>query len=59
MASVAWPLINQMNPSADTLAMASIEYDLSKVLLGQEVTIKWRGKRCSCATAPPPRSPPR
>ena len=41
---VAWPLVNQMNPSADTLAMASIEYDLSKVLLGQEVTIKWRGK---------------
>ncbi len=24
--------------------MASIEYDISKVLLGQEVTIKWQGK---------------
>ncbi len=41
---VAWPLVDQMNPSADTLALSSIEYDLSKVLLGQEVTIKWRGK---------------
>ncbi len=41
---VAWPLVDQMNPSADVLALASIEYDFSKVLLGQEVTIKWQGK---------------
>ena len=41
---LASPMIDQMNPSADTLALASIEYDLSKVLLGQEITIKWRGK---------------
>jgi ubiquinol-cytochrome c reductase iron-sulfur subunit len=39
-----WPFIDQMNPSADTLALASIEFDLTKVALGQEVTIKWRGK---------------
>jgi ubiquinol-cytochrome c reductase iron-sulfur subunit len=39
-----WPFIDQMNPSADTLALASIEFDLSKVALGQEVAIKWRGK---------------
>lgn len=39
-----WPFIDQMNPAADTLALASIEFDLSKVALGQEVTIKWRGK---------------
>ncbi len=44
VAAVAWPLIDQMNPSADTLALASIEYDLSKVALGQQVTIAWRGK---------------
>ncbi len=42
VAAVAWPLIDQMNPAADTLAMASIEYDLSKVALGSEVTISWR-----------------
>ena len=41
---LAWPLVDQMNPSADTLALASIEYDISKVALGQEVTIKWQGR---------------
>jgi ubiquinol-cytochrome c reductase iron-sulfur subunit len=41
-AAAAWPLIDQMNPAADTLATASIEFDLSKVALGQEVTILWR-----------------
>jgi len=40
--AVAWPLIDQMNPAADTLALASLEFDLSKVALGQEVTILWR-----------------
>ncbi len=41
---VAVPLINQMNPAADTLALASIEYDLSKVEEGQQVVVLWRGK---------------
>ena len=40
---VVWPLINQMNPDASVLALASIEYDLSKIQTGQAVTIKWRG----------------
>lgn len=40
----AWPLINQMNPSADVLALASIEIDLSPIQLGQTVKVKWRGK---------------
>ena len=44
VAAIAWPLVDQMNPAADTLALASIEYDIAKVALGQEVTIKWRGK---------------
>ncbi len=42
VAAFAWPLIDQLNPAADTLALASIEYDLTKVALGQEVTIAWR-----------------
>jgi ubiquinol-cytochrome c reductase iron-sulfur subunit len=42
VAAVAWPLIDQLNPAADTLALASLEYDLSKVTLGQQVTIAWR-----------------
>ena len=44
VAAIAWPLIGQMSPSSDVLAMASIEQDISKVALGQEITIKWQGK---------------
>ena len=40
----AWPLIDQMNPAADTLALASIEVDVSKIAEGQSITLKWRGK---------------
>src|SRR5579859_4212232 len=28
VAMVAWPLIDQLNPAADTLALASLEYDI-------------------------------
>ncbi len=43
-AAVAWPLVDQMNPAADTLALASIEVDVSKIAEGQSITVKWRGK---------------
>ena len=43
-AAVAWPLVDQMNPAADTLALASIEVDVSKIAVGQSITVKWRGK---------------
>ena len=43
-AMLVWPLINSMNPAADTLALASIEFDMSKVQEGQQVVIKWQGK---------------
>ncbi len=36
------PLIIQMNPSADVLALASIEIDLSPIQAGQSVTFTWR-----------------
>ena len=39
-AALAWPLIDQMNPAGDTLALASIEFDLTKVAKGQQVTVK-------------------
>ena len=42
-ASVVWPLIDEMNPDASTLAMASIEVDTSAIPEGQIVTVKWRG----------------
>lgn len=42
--AVAWPFIDQMNPAADTLALASIEVDLSGIEEGQAIKVKWRGK---------------
>lgn len=41
--ATVWPLIDQMNPDASVLALASIEFDLSSIAEGQSVTIKWRG----------------
>lgn len=43
-AALAWPFIDQMNPDATALALASIEVDLSSIEEGQSVTVKWRGK---------------
>ena len=43
-AAVSWPLIDQMNPAADTLALASTEVDLSSLEEGQAITVTWRGK---------------
>ncbi len=43
-AVAVWPFIDSMNPSADVLALASIEVDISGIELGQRVTVKWRGK---------------
>ena len=43
IASVAWPLIDQMNPSADVLALASVEVDISKITVGQRIKVLWRG----------------
>ena len=43
-AAFVWPLIDQMNPAADTLALASTEIDLSSLEEGQSITVKWRGK---------------
>jgi ubiquinol-cytochrome c reductase iron-sulfur subunit len=43
-ASLVWPLINQMNPSADVLALSSTEVDISLVPEGSAITVKWRGK---------------
>jgi ubiquinol-cytochrome c reductase iron-sulfur subunit len=42
-AAVVWPLINQMNPDASVLALASTELDLAPIAEGQAITIKWRG----------------
>ncbi len=41
---IVWPLVDQMNPDAGTLALASIEVDISGVAVGQAITVMWRGK---------------
>ena len=43
-AMAAWPLIDQMNPSSDVLALASTEVDLSQIEEGQSITVVWRSK---------------
>lgn len=43
-AMAAVPILGQMAPAADTLALASIEVDVSKVAEGQQIVVKWRGK---------------
>ena len=40
--AVLYPLINQMNPSADVLALASIEVDISQIQPGQAIKTIWR-----------------
>lgn len=40
----AWPLIDQMNPDAAALALATIEVDISSIAPGMSLTVKWRGK---------------
>ncbi|GFO80508.1 MAG: ubiquinol-cytochrome c reductase iron-sulfur subunit [Methyloceanibacter sp.] len=39
-----WPLIDQMNPDASTLSLASIDVDLAPIDEGQAITVMWRGK---------------
>ena len=39
----AWPLIDSMNPSADVLALATVEIDVEPVEVGQRITVMWRG----------------
>ncbi len=43
-AYAVWPFIHQMNPSKDTLALATIEVDLGAIESGQSVKVMWQGK---------------
>ena len=43
-AAVAIPFVDSMNPSADVLALSSIEVDLSAIKPGETTKVKWRGK---------------
>lgn len=43
-AAALWPFIDQMNPDASALSLATIEVDLSPIAEGQAITVSWRGK---------------
>ena len=43
-AAAVWPLVNQMNPSADVQALASIQVDVSALGPGSQMTVKFLGK---------------
>lgn len=43
-ASFVFPLVDSLNPSADVLALGSIDVDLTHIAEGQIGTFMWRGK---------------
>jgi ubiquinol-cytochrome c reductase iron-sulfur subunit len=44
VAALAWPFIDQMNPDASALALATTEVDVSSMEPGQSIKVIWRGK---------------
>ena len=44
VATFIWPFLKSMNPAEDTLALGSTEVNLSNIVVGQSITVKWRGK---------------
>lgn len=42
--ALAWPFIDQMRPDASTLALSTVEVDVSSLEPGMSLTAKWRGK---------------
>ncbi|MEZ0280593.1 ubiquinol-cytochrome c reductase iron-sulfur subunit N-terminal domain-containing protein, partial [Methyloceanibacter sp.] len=43
-AAALWPLLDQMNPDASTLSLATTDVDLAPIAEGQAITVMWRGK---------------
>ena len=43
-AAAVWPLVNQMNPSADTRAASTLRVDVSGVAEGSQLTVLFLGK---------------
>ena len=42
--ALIWPFVAQMGKAADTLALGSIEIDLSNIPVGSQLKTLWRGK---------------
>ncbi len=43
-AMMAWPLLDSMNPAADTLSLSTTEFRIDGIESGQGITVVWRGK---------------
>lgn len=43
-AAAVWPLVDSLNPAADTRALSTTEVDISAVEPGQTLSVMWRGK---------------
>jgi ubiquinol-cytochrome c reductase iron-sulfur subunit len=43
-AAALWPLLDQMNPDASALSLATVEFDITPIQPGQAVTVMWQGK---------------
>jgi ubiquinol-cytochrome c reductase iron-sulfur subunit len=43
-AAAAWPFVRSWSPTADVLAQATTEVDISAVAEGQMITVPWQGK---------------
>ncbi len=53
--AAVWPLVNQMNPSADVKALSSIRVDISGgIEVGSQITVKWLGKPVFIRRRTPP-----
>jgi len=42
--AVVWPLLQTMNPAADTLALSTTEVDIGGIEEGMAITVVWQGK---------------
>lgn len=43
-AAALWPLVDQMNPDASALSLATTDVDITAIEAGQAITVMWRGK---------------
>ena len=53
-----WPLIDQMNPSADVVALSTIRVDISSLEEGSQLTVKWRANQYLFDIEPQKKSKP-
>jgi ubiquinol-cytochrome c reductase iron-sulfur subunit len=42
--ALVWPLVDSMNPSADVLALSSVEIEINAIPPGSGAIFQWRGK---------------